>query len=309
MYWGHDSMLVNTDRLTKAYGSVKALDQCTIGVDRGEVFGLLGPNGAGKTTLLRLLMGYLQPSSGRATIAGLHCYSQSVAVHHLVAYLPGEVRLFPRMRGRQVLEFFSRLRGSKLQLSLAIAERLSLDISRQVARMSTGMRQKLALAAIFAMGSEILILDEPTSNLDPTVRGEVASLVSEAQYQGRTILFSSHVLSEVEQICDRVAILRDGELVCQQTMKDLRQQHRIHARLTGRLQSPPESLRDMVSIESSSSGDLMIETAGELSPLLGWLAMLPLAEVTIEPVRLQAVYDRYHPPGQSTLTTREAISG
>ena len=301
-------MFVQTDRLTKAYGRVKALDHCTIGIERGEVFGLLGPNGAGKTTLLRLLLGYLRPTSGRASIADLDCYSQSLAVHERVAYLPGEVRLFPRMRGREVLAFFSRLRGSDLELSLTIADRLGLDITRQVARMSTGMRQKLALAATFAMGADILILDEPTSNLDPTVRGEVALLVAEARALGRTILFSSHVLSEVEEVCDRVAILRGGELVCEQTMKDLRRQHRIHGRLTGAFNQPPESLRDKVFMVATAGGDLRIDTPGELSPLLGWLATLPLAEVTIEPIRLQAVYDRYHPPSKVAPLPPEAVS-
>ena len=289
-------MLVETQQLTKIYGEITALNGCSLGVPRGEVFGLLGPNGSGKTTLLRLLMGFLRPTSGAARIAGLDCYRESVRVHSRVAYLPGEVRMFPRMRGRQVLEFFSRMRRSNIAPALSIAERLGLDISRHVARMSTGMRQKLALSAVFAADAEIVILDEPTSNLDPTVRGEVMALVAEARSRERTVLFSSHVLSEVEQTCDRVAILRRGELVDQQAMKDLRRQHRIRARLTGELRSPPESMRDQLSVHVNQQNDLTIETPGELSPLLGWLATLPIAEVHIEPVGLQAVYDRHHPP-------------
>ena len=202
-------MFIQTNGLTKRYGDLAALDACSLGVVRGEVFGLLGPNGAGKTTLLRLLLGYLKPTSGQAAIDGLDCYRQSVRVRRIVSYLPGEARLFRSMRGRQVLAFFAEIRpGGDLQRSEELAERLELELSRRVAYMSTGMRQKLALAATLAADTPLMILDEPTSNLDPTVRGIVLSLVSEARQRGRTIVFSSHVLSEVEAVCDRVAFLR-----------------------------------------------------------------------------------------------------
>jgi ABC-2 type transport system ATP-binding protein len=288
-------MLVETNHLTKRYGSLTALDRCTLAVTQGEVFGLLGPNGSGKTTLLRLLMGYLRPTGGRASIDGLDCYRQSVAVHTRMAYLPGEARLFRRLRGREVLAFFARVRpdGDLLQ-ALAVAERLELDLSRQVALMSTGMRQKTALAAVLSVHAPVLILDEPTSNLDPTARSEVLAIVREAKAAGRTVLFSSHVLGEVEEVCDRVVILRRGQLVHEQAMNELRRQHRIQARLTGPLPAPPADLNGALRIARSDNNELVIETPGELAPLLGWLATLPLSEVRIEPVRLQALYDEYH---------------
>lgn len=182
--------LVITHDLTKRYTAVTALDRCTLEVPHGEVFGLLGPNGSGKTTLLRLLMGFLRPTSGRAAIDGLDCYRNSVEVHRRVAYLPGDVRLFGNMRGRDVLRFFSRIRrGGDLRRELELADRLGLDVSRPVARMSTGMRQKLALAAVMAVDTPLVILDEPTANLDPSVRGIVLSLVSEARQAGRAVIF------------------------------------------------------------------------------------------------------------------------
>ena len=203
--------LIVADRLTKHYGSLAALENCTLSVERGEVFGLLGPNGSGKTTLLRLLMGYLKPTQGTASIDGMDCYRHSVQVHACVAYLPGEARMPPRQRGREVLKFFSRVRPQgSLDRALSLADRLRLDLSRQVALMSTGMRQKLALSAVLSFDTPIVILDEPTSNLDPTMRSEVLALVREARTAGRTVIFSSHVLSEVEAACDRVAILRRG---------------------------------------------------------------------------------------------------
>ena len=287
--------LIVTNRLTKHYGPLAALEDCTLQVDRGEVFGLLGPNGSGKTTLLRLLMGYLQPTRGTARIDGLDCYGQSVAVHSRVAYLPGDARMPPRQKGRDMLKFFSRVRvEGDLTRALALAERLRLDLSRQVALMSTGMRQKLALAAVLSLDTPIVILDEPTSNLDPTMRGEVLALVREARGAGRTVVFSSHVLSEVEAVCDRVAILREGRLVHTQVVSQVRRQHRIRARLTAPLQPAPEHLAAELSIKLNGANQVVIETPGELSGLLGWLAQAPLAEVHIEPVGLQSVYDRYH---------------
>ncbi len=288
-------MLVQTHGLTKQYRTVAALSDCSLTVRQGEVFGLLGPNGSGKTTLLRLLMGYLRPTAGRAAIDGCDCYAQSVAVHSRVGYLPGEVRLFRQMRGRDVLVFFSRIRSDgDLARSLAIAERLELDLSRPVSQMSTGMRQKTAICAVLGANTSIVILDEPTANLDPTARATVLSLVREARQAGRTILFSSHVLSEVEETCDRVIILRSGRLVHEQAMADLRRQHRIRAQLTGMLPPLPEALVGELSIARPSATSVVIDTPGELSPLFGWLATLPLAEVQIEPYRLQAVYERYH---------------
>jgi ABC-2 type transport system ATP-binding protein len=286
---------VETHSLTKRYGQFTALSGCSLSIPEGEVFGLLGPNGAGKTTLLRLLLGFLRPTGGQARIDGLDCYLQAVAVHERVAYLPGEARLFRQMNGHDVLRFFAEMRGRQGPArGRAIADRLSLDLSRPVALMSTGMRQKLALAATLAADTPLVILDEPTSNLDPTVRGDVIALVAEAKRLGRTVIFSSHVLSEAEQACDRVAILRGGELVHTQIMNQLRRQHRIHARLTGPLAPLPAHLDGQLAVQTTAAGELTIETPGELSPLLGWLATLPLAEVQIEPVGLRAVYDRFH---------------
>jgi ABC-2 type transport system ATP-binding protein len=307
---GH--VIVETDNLTKTYGSLTALDGCTLAVERGEVFGLLGPNGAGKTTLIRLLLGYLRPTTGRAQVDGRDCQRQSLAVRRLVAYLPAEASMFPSMRGREALAFFGEIRpGGNLARSLELASRLELDLSRTVGFMSTGMKQKLALAATLAADTPIYILDEPTANLDPTVRATVLGLVAEARQSGKTVLFSSHVLSEVEQVCDRVVILRAGRLVHTQVTRELRMQHRIVAQLTGPLPPIPENFRRQLAIVGQHNGEVVLETPGELAPLLGWLATLPLADVRIEPVGLRAVYDRFHSEqpaasGQRTLADGDA---
>jgi ABC-2 type transport system ATP-binding protein len=289
--------IVETHDLTKHYGRLPALNDCTLSVRRGEVFGLLGPNGSGKSTLLRLLMGFLRPTGGAAAIDGRDCYRESVAVHSGVSYLPGDVRIFRAMRGRDVLTFFARLRGeSSAARSVGLAARLGLDLSRRVSQSSTGMRQKLALAAVLSADVPLLILDEPTSNLDPTVRATVLSIIREAKSAGRAVIFSSHVMSEVEQVCDRVVILRNGQLVHDQAMSDIQRGHRIHANLNGLLPAVPERLTGHLSIAQHVNGTITIDAGGDLSQLLGWLATLPLTNVYVEPVGLQTVYEKYHRP-------------
>jgi len=291
-------MLVEADQLTKRYGPFTALEGCSLAVRRGEVFGLLGPNGAGKTTFLRLLLGFIHPTSGTARVAGYDCVRESLAVRDATTYLPGEARLFRRMSGHAVLDFFAGLRRAcRRDEATRIAARLDLDCSRQVARMSTGMRQKLALAVVLATDATLVILDEPTANLDPTARAVVLDLVREAQAAGRTVMFSSHVLSEVEATCDRVVILRAGRVVHEQSVAQLRRHHRITARLEGPLGAVPTALREHVTVSRDRDGTVVLETADSLRPLLGWLATLPLGEIRVDPVGLDAVYDRFHRHG------------
>jgi len=287
--------MIRTQALGKHYGRLAALDECSLEVPAGEVFGLLGPNGAGKTTLIRLLLGYLRPTAGQAWIHERDCRSQSREVHRLTSYLPGEVRLFRWMTGRGILKFVSEIRGqNRFPVAEAIAERLKVDTSRWVAACSSGMRQKLALATVFAADTPVLILDEPTTHLDPTARAEVLALVREARDSGRTVLFSSHVLSEVEDVCDRVAVLRGGRLVHTQLMSELRSFHRLQARLKGPVGEIPPDIREELTRLETSADRLLLETPGELTRLFGWLAGLPLADVKIEPLGLRAIYEKYH---------------
>ena len=285
---------VITQSLSKRYGSFTALDDCDLTIEKGEVFGLLGPNGAGKSTLIRLLLGFLNPSHGKALINELDCLRQRVDVHRLVSYLPGDARLYRMMRARNVLKLFCDFREDAcFEKGQLLADRLELDLNRWVGLMSTGMRQKLAIAICFANDAPLLILDEPTANLDPTVRGRVMGLIAEAKQAGRTTLFSSHVLSEIEDVCDRVGILRRGELVHMAPMAEIRMQHRIRAHLRGALPAVPADLQNTLVVKQVAD-TVQIETPGELSRVLKWLADAPLADVHVHPVGLRAVYDRFH---------------
>jgi len=288
-------VLVQTESLTKRYESFLALDSCTLRVPEGLVFGLLGPNGAGKTTLIRLLLGYLKPTSGQARIADLDCTHESEKVRGKVAYMPAEARLFRRMKGRELLEFFAEVRGTSGNLagSIDVARRLELDLSVRVANMSTGMRQKLALAATVAHHTPLVILDEPTANLDPNVRSEVLNIVRECRQQGRTVMLSSHVLSEIEESCQQVVILRGGRLVHHQDMSLLRQWHRITCRARQPLATLPDSLRSRVEITQDEQRTIL-HTEGDFADLLPWLAGQSIEDMRVEPYGLRAVYDRFH---------------
>ena len=310
------NLVVRTRDLTKRYGNFQALTRCNLEVRAGEIFGLLGPNGAGKSTLIRLLLGYLHVTSGSCEVVGKNPETDSVAVRRGVAYLPGDARLPRHMRGDGVLKFFSQMHPSgDWRRSLEVAERLELDLSRRVAFMSTGMRQKLALAVVFGPRTPLLILDEPTANLDPTVRGEVLNLVLAQRDEGRTVMFSSHVLSEIEQTCDRVAFLRRGELVRRLTMQELFQRHRLTAILNDDVpgqstpdQSPsqslgpvPEELTDRIESVVVHGRQVRIDTAGDLGPALSWLASLPVHQVRIEPLGLHTVYQSVHRADRRTV--------
>jgi len=206
--------MVELCNLTKSYGAKRGVSEVSFEVPEGEVFGFLGPNGAGKTTTIRLLMGLLRAGSGSARIAGLDCWKESVKLKRLVGYAPGEPALDGDLTGGQVLEYFGHLRGGVDQAYVReLVQRFELDTSRRFRHYSTGNKRKLVLIQAFMHRPRLLILDEPTSGLDPLNQQTFAQLVREARTGGSTIFLSSHVLSEVEQLCTRVGIIREGRLL------------------------------------------------------------------------------------------------
>ncbi len=290
--------LIVTEGLTKFYGPVRALSSLTLEVRAGEVFGLLGPNGSGKTTTIRLLLGMLRPTAGRARIGGLDCWKRSLEVRRHVSYLPGELRLIGSMTGLGTLKLLSGLRGgSGLDRAVAIAERvMKLDLRRRVRNYSTGMKQKLALAQAFADPVEVLILDEPTSSLDPSAREDILGLVAEARRQGQTVIFSGHVLAEVERLADRVAIMRQGRLMHVEDMHARRTSLRlVLARFAnGAPESFPEELA--LTVRERNGTVILLEHRGAAGALLSWLGSQPVTDIAIGTEDLKSLYDRYHGP-------------
>jgi len=286
--------IVEVNELTKKYGSFAALNGCCLTIPEGSVFGLLGPNGAGKTTLIRCLMGYLRPTSGFAKADGLDCERESLKVRQRVCYLPAETKLFRMMKGKDCIDFFSSIhpRGNK-SLAIDIAKRLELDTGRRVGFMSTGMRQKLAIACVMSCECRIMILDEPTANLDPTVRAEVLTLVREANQRGTTVAFCSHVLSEIEEICDHAAILKQGQVVRTIDLSEVRFVHRVRA-----MTQPSEATFNLPTIVRKISHDeraIVFELDGPLDDHLHWLSQSGLKSIQIDSIGLRSIYDRFHP--------------
>lgn len=286
--------LLLTERLTKDYGSFRALSALNLSVSPGEVVGLLGPNGSGKSTALRLVLGFLKATDGRATIGGFDCWAQSVETRKRVAYLPGELRLYDTMTGRRLVTFLGNLRGDPPGAEVdALAKKLDIDIDRPLTHMSSGMKRKVALLAVLVPKVPLIILDEPTNTLDPTMRDELLEQLKAARDRGQAVLFSSHVLQEVEAVCDRVVVLRRGELVHVQQMSELREGRAVSARLTG---PAPVVGPDGTPLpaDATADGRLQMTYRGQLPELLAWLAKQPLADLVVEAQGLGPIYKKYH---------------
>ena len=263
--------LIETERLTKSYGANRGIVDLDLEVDDGEVFGFLGPNGAGKTTTIRTLLDHLRPTSGRARIFGIETTADPVAIHRRTGYLPGEFTLYDRLTGGQTIEYFGNLRGGvDPAYRASLIERLDLDPSRRFKEYSKGNKQKLGLVVAFQHRPELLILDEPTSGLDPLVQQAFYGLVGEAQAEGRTVFLSSHVLSEVERTCDRVAIVRDGRLVRTgrvDTLRDLAH-HQVELRFPDGVPTAEFAALPGVSDVVVEDHILRLRVAGPITPVL-----------------------------------------
>ena len=282
------------ENLTKDYGSFRALAGLTMSVAAGEVVGLLGPNGSGKSTALRLMLGFLRPTRGRARIGGFDCWTESVEARKRVAYLPGELRLYDTMTGRRLVTFLGHLRGDAPGPEVdALAKKLDIDIDRPLTHMSSGMKRKVALLTVLVPQVPLIVMDEPTNTLDPTMRDELLDQLKAARARGQAVLFSSHVLHEVEAVCDRVAVLRRGELVHVQEMSALREGRAVSARLTG---PPPATGPGGADLGANAVADgrLQMTFRGPLPVLLEWLAKQPLADLVIEPQGLAPIYKTFH---------------
>src|SRR5271157_5393060 len=215
--------VIRTTRLSKSYGATLALEGLDLNVSEGEVYGYLGPNGSGKTTTIRLLLGLHRPTSGRAELFGVDAWRDPVAAHGRVAYVAGEPFLWPALTSAETFEFLARLRGgTDTAYRDVLVERFKLDIDKRVRALSKGNRQKVQLVAAFSTRAELLILDEPTAGLDPLMEVAFRESVREAKERGQTVFLSSHILSEVEALCDRVGILRRGLLVEMGTLAEMR---------------------------------------------------------------------------------------
>ncbi|HTZ07801.1 MAG TPA: ABC transporter ATP-binding protein [Acidimicrobiales bacterium] len=267
------SPAVRTESLTKRYGRVEALVDLDLEVPPGAVLGYLGPNGAGKTTTIRLLLGLARPSSGRAEIFGIDCQHQPVAAHRLLAFVPGEADLWPSLTGAETLHLLGRVQGHVDEAYRdELVERFELDPSRKVRAYSKGNRQKVLLVAALMTRASLLLLDEPTSGLDPLMEQVFRGCIHEARDRGQTVFLSSHVLSEVEALCDRVAIMREGRLVETGTLASMRHLAAVTMEIT--FDGPVPDLAHVPGVgDVARRGDVVrLQVRGSPEPLLQALA-------------------------------------
>jgi ABC-2 type transport system ATP-binding protein len=289
---------IDTHGLTKHYGRVRGLADLSLSVDTGEVFGFLGPNGAGKTTTIRLLLGLITPSAGTATVLGRDVRGPGASWRGDLGYLPGELSLWPALSGDRTLAFLEHLSGRPAVWRADLLERLQLgavDLGRRVGTYSDGMKQKLGIVQALQCAPKLALLDEPTKGLDPLVQQSFYELLRELGRRGTTVFFSSHVLPEIERVCTRVAMLRDGRLTSVGTVDQLRGAlpRRVVAAFSGDVD--PDSLSSFghVIARSPRRIELMVEAA-QVPALVGRLGAMPLADLLVEAQSLEEAFlERY----------------
>jgi len=308
---------LTTTGLTKEYGRrrlpsrlpfrgaaaapVRALDSLDIAVREGEIFGFLGPNGAGKSTTIRLLLGFLHPTAGDGRVLGLDIATDSVAIRRRIGYLPGGIALYDSLTGERLLEYLAELSGRPPVRRAELCARLDLSpgtLKRLVRDYSRGMRQKIGIVQAFQHDPELAILDEPTEGLDPLMQRAFYGILDTLKAEGKTIFFSSHVLSEVERVCDRVAIIRRGRLVAIEEMAGLLARHKRN--VTIYLQGPPPPLNDVPGVSSVElrDGRLTCRVEGDIRPFLAAIAGAAIADLTIEPTHLEEAFLELYQDGE-----------
>ena len=292
-------MVLQTQNLTKSYGSRRGVIDINLDVGEGEIFGFLGPNGAGKSTTIRLLTGFLNATSGSATILGRDCWWESATIKQDVGYVAGDVRLYSWLTARKSFQIVGEIRGTDIKKrGLELAERFRLEPDLPVRKMSRGNRQKLALVTALAHEPRLVILDEPTSGLDPLMQDTLADCLRELATTGNTVFFSSHTLSEVETLCDRVAIVRDGRIAIDDRIQNLKQ----HAPRTVTLTYESEELAQQSELPDSATlvrrykREVVVTTTGSSVDFIRWATAQSLVDISISPPSLEALFRSYYKP-------------
>jgi len=290
-----DTVVLALDRLTRRYGTRRGVDALTLEVVRGEVFGFLGPNGAGKTTLIRMLMGFIAPTSGTGRIFGWDIWRESHLARRSLAYLSGDPAYLGELTAAETLDFLGRSRGLPAGCWHALASRLDLDARVPIRKLSRGNRQKIGLIQVFMGEEPLLVMDEPTTGLDPLMQREFVRLIQEARAGGRTVFLSSHNLPEVERACDRIGIIRSGVMVEIRSVRELLAAHlRTVVVLFGDL--PPSGALELpgVTVLEQSGLEWQLAARGDIRPLLARLADLSVRDVAIRTPEVEEIFMSYY---------------
>lgn len=283
--------VIEFDGLTKYYGEVRGIEDLTFEVKKGEIFGYLGPNGAGKTTTIRTLLGFLKPTRGKARIFGKNVQENTVEIKQNVGYIPGDLSLYGNMTGEDFLNYFGSLRDSDLSMLDELLETFELPLDRKIGGYSSGMRQKLAIIQAFMHGPELVIMDEPTSGLDPLVQQKFYDFLGEEREKGRTMFFSSHILSEVEKICDRAGIIRGGELVALEGIESLKNKRGRVVRV--RIEGKPEEFDGPEDMEIED-GWIQFVVTDDIDQWIKELSNYTVLDLEIKKFSLENIFLHYY---------------
>jgi ABC-2 type transport system ATP-binding protein len=295
--------VIRTESLTKYYGKVVGVEDLALEVEEGEVFGFLGPNGAGKTTTLRCLMGLLRPTAGRAMVLGMDAWKETVSVKRKVGYLPGDAALYGRLTGEATIGFVARFNGHGEDLGRRLASRLDLVLDRKVSGYSKGMKQKLAIVLALMKEPPVLMMDEPTNALDPLTQHTLYDILNEYRQAGTTILFSSHNLPEVERICDRVGVIREGHLAGTERIEDLRSMRlrNVEIIFTRGVPEGLDALPGVSGFEVQAGNRVQLKLKGDIDPLLKKVAQHEVADFSVSHASLEDVFLEFYGQGKDSM--------
>ncbi|MCA1038336.1 ABC transporter ATP-binding protein [Bacillus infantis] len=288
--------IIETNSLVKRFGKFTALNEINIDVNEGEVYGFIGPNGAGKSTTIKILLGILKATSGEARLFGRDAWKDAVDIHKKIAYVPGDVNLWPNLTGGEAIDLFARLRGARdIKRTNELLEKFNLDPSKKSRTYSKGNRQKVALVSAFSSDAELFILDEPTSGLDPLMEIVFQECVIEAKNQGKSILLSSHILSEVEKLCDRVGIIRQGEIIETGSLAKLRHLTRTHLIFqTSKVVPGLDSLKGVHELKADGGSISLKADAEELGEILQYISQFGINKLESMPPTLEELFMRHY---------------
>ncbi len=284
------------DNLHKTYGKVQAVKGISMNVERGEIFGFLGPNGAGKTTTIRCMLDVIRPTTGTIRVLGLDAQRDTMALHQHIGYLPGDVRLPGDMTGKQIINYFSRLQGREPVLLDELVARFDVEMKRPLKGYSKGMRQKIGIVLAFMSNPDVLILDEPTSGLDPLLQRSFNEYLLEEQARGKTIFMSSHIMSDVEKICHRVAVIRKGELVTLETVEGLREKagYRVIVEFGDTISQDELTRIPNVSMVRQTNSHYQFNISGTMDPLIKALSTHEVLRLQAEEAPLEEVFLKFY---------------
>jgi ABC-2 type transport system ATP-binding protein len=286
---------IRTENLTKFYGKIRGIENVSITVHPGEIFGFLGPNGAGKTTTIRLFLDLIRPTRGRAEIFGLETQKNSLKIKSRIGYIPGDLSLYDTMSGKRFLQFVSSLRTKAPVMADALCERFQVTVDRRIREYSKGMKQKIGIVQAFMHDPELVIMDEPTLGLDPLMQREFYTFLKEEQEKGRTFFISSHILSEVEKVCDRVGIIREGNIVAIEDVETLKKKSGRLMEVTFSNDITEEDLIiPQISIVSIENRTVRFKVTGTMDDVIKHLSHFEIKDLVSKGVSVEDIFMHYY---------------